>query len=180
MAELVKRILLVWILFSAQVMACGPSPQKVVEKIVIKQSPEAVWALVEDLEKMHIWHPDVISSAVENRFDSTGKETIFRMLVLRDGGRLIERIRETPTSMKLGTVIEQGDIVVSNYSDALTVMPGEHTDETLVTWTGRFNNKANLLVAPEGQDNKAAIAAVEQFYQHGLNGLKAYVELVKK
>lgn len=175
-----KRVLLLCLFFSVNVMACGPSPQKVVKEVMVKHSPEAVWAIVGDVEKMYLWHPDVIATSVESRFDSTGKETVFRMLKLKDGGTLIQRIRETPTRMKLGTVIEQGDIAVSNYSDALTVIPGGHANETLITWTGRFNNKANLLIAPEGQDNKVAIATVEQFYQHGLNGLKAYMELMKK
>lgn len=176
-----KQVLVFLLLLSSHVMACGPSPQKVVEKIVIKGTPEAVWSVVGNFEKMHQWHPDVIGTVAESKFDSAGKKTTFRILQLKNGGKLIERMRETQMNeMKLGVVIEQGDIAISNYSDALTVSSSFQANETVVTWTGRFNNKANLIIAPEGQDNDAAIAAVEQFYKQGLNGLKAYMESTNK
>lgn len=48
--------------------------------------------------------------------------------------------------------------------------------ETIVTWIGRFNNKANTFAAPTVEDNYTAIAAVSSFYGNGLEGLKAYFE----
>lgn len=169
------------LLFSMHGVACGPSPQKVVEKVVIKATPELVWAVVGDFKSIHQWHPDVVNTIVHPQTNSEGKETLFRTLMLKHGGQLIERLRDTQQGeMKLGTVMESGDMAVSSYSDALTVKQSTNNDETEITWTGRFNNQANLLVAPEGQDNKAAIAAVQQFYQRGLAGLKAYVDKIAK
>jgi len=169
------------LLFSMHGVACGPSPQKVVEKIFIKATPEAVWVVVGDFKSIHQWHPDVVNASIQPQVNSEEKETHIRTLMLKNGGQLVERLRETQQGeMKLGTVMESGDMAVSSYSDALTVKQSTNNDETEITWTGRFNNQANLLVAPEGQDNKAAIAAVQQFYQHGLVGLKAYVEMIAK
>lgn len=176
-----KRVLVTYFLLSTQAIACGPSPQKVVEKIIIKQTPEVVWALVGDFEKIHLWHPEVMTTSIETSIDDNGRAHSFRTLILKNGDKRIDRMRVTElNAMKLGTVIEHGEMPVSNYSDALTVSPGPNADEALVTWVGRFGNKANLMVAPEGQDNKAAIEAVEQFYRSGLDGLKASIELIEK
>lgn len=169
------------LLCSTHGFACGPSPQKVVEKVVIKANPEAVWAVIGEFKSIHRWHPDVVNTSVQSQVNTEGKETQFRTLTLKNGGQLVARLRETQQGeMKLGTVMESGDMAVSSYSDALTVKQSTNNDETEIIWTGRFNNLANLLIAPEGQDNKAAIAAVQQFYQRGLTGLKAYVEAIAK
>jgi len=114
---------------------------------------------------------------VESRPDTQGDESTYRTLILDNGGKVVEKRRETQEDeMKLGIFMEQGDIAVSNYSDAITVKSGQHMGESIATWTGRFNNKANAMEAPAGQDNVAAIAAVERFYDEGLAKLKRVVE----
>lgn len=155
------------------VRACGPSPQKVVKQVTIPAPPAAVWAVVGNAGAMQDWHPAIKSSAVKKVKSKDGSETIHRTLKLVDGGQLTERLRPMQDDvMKIGVVIEEGSLAVSSYSDALTVKPGLKQGTAIVTWTGRFNNKANLLVAPKGQDNAAAIAAVNDFYTAGLSRLK--------
>jgi hypothetical protein len=157
--------------------ACGPSPQKVVREVVIKADSAKVWAIVGNFSGMHKWHPAVMDSVVESRPDTQGDESTYRTLILDNGGKVVEKRRETQEDeMKLGIFMEQGDIAVSNYSDAITVKSGQHMGESIATWTGRFNNKANAMEAPAGQDNVAAIAAVERFYDEGLAKLKRVVE----
>lgn len=157
--------------------ACGPSPQKVSKEIVIQASPAKVWALVSDFNAMQKWHPDVLASSIESKPDADEKTVNFRTLTLKNGGSITEKQRETQADeMKLGAVMEQGDIAVSNYSDAITVKPSLVAGESIVTWVGRFNNKANLMQAPVGQDNATAIAAVEAWYDAGLANLKKVVE----
>lgn len=68
--------------------------------------------------------------------------------------------------------MESGDIPVSNYSNVISVVPNLVKNETKVVWIARFNNKANLMQAPAGQDDATAIAAIEQFYDAGLSALK--------
>lgn len=157
--------------------ACGPSPQKVTKEMVIKASPAKIWAIVSDFGAMHKWHPSVIETVLERRSDADGKETSYRTLKLKDGGTIIQKQRETQAGeMKLGVVMMQGDIAVSNYSDALTVKTGHSEGETIVNWVGRFNNKANAMQAPAGQDNASAIASIDSWYDVGLSNLKNVVE----
>ena len=78
--------------------------------------------------------------------------------------------------MKLDYQMTDGDFPVSNYRGVMQVKAGATPKETTVTWLGRFNNQANMLDAPEGKDNAAAIAAITAFYEHGLAGLKTYAE----
>ncbi|MCX7190549.1 MAG: SRPBCC family protein [Methylotenera sp.] len=157
--------------------ACGPSPQKVSKEIVIQASPKKVWALVGDFSAMQKWHPDVLASSLESRPDADEKTFIYRTLTLKNGGSIIERQRETQAGeMKLGAVLVQGDLAVSNYSDAISVKPSLVAGESVVTWVGRFNNKANLMQAPAGQDNVAAITTVEAWYAAGLANLKIVLE----
>lgn len=163
--------------FPLLAIACGPSPQKVTKEMVIKAEPAKVWALVSDFGAMQKWHPDVLASTLESKPDAEGKTVRTRTLTLKNGGSITEKQRETEADeMKLGAVLVQGDIAVSNYSDAITVKPSLVAGESVVTWVGRFNNKANLMQAPVGQDNSTAIAAVEARYNVGLQGLKSQLE----
>jgi len=156
-----------------QAWTCGPSPQKVVEQVTVEATPDAVWAVVGDIAGMQVWHPSVLATEVNKVTDQAGDETVYRVIQLKDGSQLLERIRpQLANVMKLGVVIEEGSLAVSSYSDVLTVKPGLTEGTSIVTWTGRFNNKANLLVAPKGQDNEAAVADVTAFYTAGLNQLK--------
>lgn len=159
--------------------ACGPSPQKVTKEIAIKATPEKVWELVSDFSAIQKWHPNVLSSVLETKADPDGKAVNYRTLTLKNGGTIIEKQREIQAGeMKLGTLMEQGDIAVSNYSDAITVKPSSVAGESVVTWVGRFNNKANAMQAAVGEDNAAAIATVEAYYNAGLQGLKQSIEEV--
>ncbi len=156
--------------------ACGPSPQKVVREVVIKADPAEVWAIVGDFGGMHKWHPAVMVSTVERKQDAEGVESTYRTLMLNNGGKIVEKRREIQDGeMRLGVLMVQGDIAVSNYSDAITVRSGQNAGESIVTWIGRFNNKANAMQAPAGQDDITAIAVVERLYEAGLANLKRVV-----
>jgi len=175
--SLMVATLLVVISSPLRAGACGPSPQKVSKEVVIQASPAKVWALVSDFSAMQKWHPDVLASTLESKPDTDGGTVTYRTLTLKSGGSIIEKQRETQAGdMKLGAVLVQGQIAVSNYSDAITVKPGLVVGESVVTWVGRFNNKANSMQAPVGEDDATAIAAVESRYNAGLQGLKESLE----
>lgn len=157
--------------------ACGPTPQKVVKEITIKSDAATVWHVVKQFDAIAQWHPDVKTSVQLQKLDDEGATANFRLITLKNGLKLEEKHRETPDAdMKLDYQMSQGDFPVSNYRGVMQVKPGAVADETIVTWTGRFNNKANTLAAPAGQDNPTAIHAVEAFYDDGLAGLKAMIE----
>lgn len=162
---------------SSVTFACGPSPQKVTKEVIIQATPDKVWAIVGDFSTMQKWHPSVLASTLEKKKDAEGVVVNYRTLTLLNGGIIVEKQREMQNeTMKIGVVVMQSDMAVSNYSDAISVKPGLRNGEAVVTWVGRFNNKANAMQAPEGQDNATAITAIEAWYDLGLANLKKVVE----
>ncbi|MBC7786884.1 MAG: SRPBCC family protein [Methylophilaceae bacterium] len=161
--------------------ACGPTPQKVTKEITIKADAASVWQVLKQFDAIAQWHPDVQTSVPLQKLDDEGESANFRLITLKSGLKLEEKRRETPdVDMKLDYQMSQGDFPVSNYRGVMQVRTGTAVGETIVTWTGRFNNKANTLDAPAGQDNATAIQAMELFYDDGLAGLKSMMEVIGK
>lgn len=161
--------------------ACGPTPQKVVKDMVIKADAATVWQVIKQFDAIAQWHPDVRMSGLLQKLDEQGASATFRLITLKNGLKIEEKRRETADlEMKLDVQITQGDFPVSNYRGVMQVKAGVTAGEAIVTWTGRFNNKANTLAAPAGQDNAAALSAVNTFYDNGLAGLKVFIESVAK
>lgn len=180
MIKITSKLLLCLALINATItstLACGPTPQKVVKEITIKANAVEVWQVVKQFDAIAQWHPDVQTSVLLQKLDDEGESASFRLVTLKSGLKLEEKRRETTDAeMKLDYQMSQGDFPVSNYRGVIQVKLGLNPSETVVTWTGRFNNKANTLDAPAGQDNATAIHAIEVFYDDGLVGLKAMIE----
>jgi mxaD protein len=157
--------------------ANAPSQQKVIREVVIKANPEKVWALVKDFGAIHQWHPAVAETKLEMRQDETGVEAQHRLLTLNGGGTLLEKlIGVTDSAMKVEYRIVEGVLPVSGYRAIMQVKAGPNTDESTVTWTGRFYNKANKVDAPVGEDNATAVKAIEGVYDAGLQNLRKVLE----
>ena len=180
MKKLIPKVVLCFAFMCASItnaFACGPTPQKVVKEITIKADAATVWQVVKQFDAIAQWHPDVQTSVQLQKLDDEGATANFRLVTLKNGLKLEEKRRDTADAdMKLDYQMSQGDFPVSNYRGVMQVKPGEVAGETIVSWTGRFNNKANTLDAPAGQDNPTAIHAIEAFYDDGLSGLKAMIE----
>lgn len=153
--------------------AHGPSPQKVEKSVTIKAEPAKVWALVKDFGNMQKWHPAVASTKLEKKGDDT-----FRLLTLKDGGTIYEKLRSADDAdMKLKYEIVEGSLPVADYNSFITVKAGPGAGETTVTWVGRFYRvyKLNPPI-PAGQDDESAIKAVTGVYDSGLANLKKVAE----
>ena len=177
------RILGLAILASAclSAHAHGPSGQKVVKEITIKASPEKVWQAIKSFEAIQQWHPDIASLKLEQRLDKESVSTLpHRLITLKSGVTLLEKLREAnDEEMKLDYKLVDGadsTIAVSNYRAVMQVKAGPGAGESTLTWTARFYNKANTMEAPPGQDNPAANAAINAYYNAGAAGLKAWLE----
>lgn len=154
-------------------MAHGPSPQKVDKSVIIKAEPAKVWALVKDFGNMHKWHPAVASTKLEKKGNDT-----FRLLTLKDGGTIYEKLRSADDeTMKMRYEIVEGVLPVADYNSFMTVKAGPGAGETTVQWVGRFYRvyKLNPPI-PEGQDDASALNAVNGVYDAGLAGLKKTLE----
>jgi len=153
--------------------AHGPSPQKVEKEIVIKAEPAKVWAIVKDFGNMQKWHPAVASDKLETKDDGT-----FRLLTLKDGGTILERLKSSDDAdMKLKYEIIEGVLPVADYNATMTVKPGPGAGESTVVWMARFYRvyKLNPPIPP-GQDDESAIKAVTGVFEAGLPGLKKAAE----
>lgn len=157
--------------------ACGPTPQKVSKEITIHAPPDKVWAVVNDFGGVAKWNTQIANVRTKEAVDETGKPTQYREIILKDGGIILDKLHETPAAeMKQDVRIENTTLPISQYRGVMTVKQGENPDDSVVIWTGRFNNQANLMDPPAGQDNATAIAAISKFYDAGLEGLKKVIE----
>jgi mxaD protein len=153
--------------------AHGPSPQKVTETITIKAPPAKVWTVIGDFNGMPKWHPAVKSSKVESKGGNT-----FRLLTLKDGGTIYERLKDkNDADMRLKYEIVEGVLPVSDYYAVLSVKPGANANESTVEWMGRFYRKYKLNPPiPAGQDDESALKAINGIFKPGLANLKKVVE----
>lgn len=171
MKRLLASIAVAMLPFTAA--AHGPSPQKVEKSVTIKAEPAKVWALVKDFGNMQKWHPAVASTKLEKKGDET-----FRLLTLKDGGTIYEKLRAADDAgMQLKYEIVEGVLPVADYYSVMTVKPGPGAGETTVTWMGRFYRvyKLNPPI-PAGQDDESALKAVNGVYDAGLANLKKVAE----
>ena len=161
------------------VFACGPTPQKVVETIEIHAPVNAVLEVLKHPELMPRWHPMVekVATTPALSLSEGASPEQRRELMLRNGQTLHERLRQPgkPTVVE-DSLMAGGNFPMSQYRGVLEVRPSDKGDVVTLVWSARFNNQANLLDAPAGQDNATAIAAVTAFYLKGLQGLKHYLE----
>jgi len=158
--------------------AHGPSPQKVEKEIVIKAEPAKVWAIVKDWGGLHKWLPPVASTKVESKKDENGEMASYRLLTLKGGGTVYEKLRSADDStMKVKYEIVESVLPLTDYNAFITVKAGPGAGETTVTWVGRFYRlyKLNPPI-PAGQDDETAIKTIEGIYDAGLAGLKKLAE----
>ena len=161
--------------------AHGPSGQKVVKEFEVNATPTKVWALVKDFGAIQQWHPDVTSVKLEKKVDAdSGVELLHRKVTLKDGTTFLEKLREVnDAEMKLDyKMIDGADstIAVSNYRTVVYVKAGKTPEQSLVSFTARFYNKANTMEAPPGADNPAANQAINALYDAAAIGLKKALE----
>lgn len=157
--------------------ANAPTQQKVIREIVVKADPAKAWSVVKEFGGIHKWHPAVESTTTETKADETGTSLLHRLIKLKDGGTILEKQTiNSDEEMKLEYRIVEGVLPVSGYRSIMQVKAGPSAGESTITWTGRFYNKANDVHAKPGEDNEAAIKAVEGVYDAGIPGLKKLIE----
>lgn len=155
--------------------AHGPTPKKVEESIEIASTPAKVWEVAKDFAGIANWHPLVTASKGEggNGADAT------REITLKSGGTLSDGLDEySEEEMSYGYRLAKENVdvfPVSFYSASFDVDPGADGGSK-VTWIGRFYRADTSNFPPEDKNDEAAIAAMTEFLQEGLKGLKAKAE----
>lgn len=169
-----QLLLAIAVLASTTAHAHGPSPQKVIKEWTVHAAPAQTWALVKDFAAIGRWNPAVAGVEVEERDDpdsDSGGRLPLRVITLKDGGQLVEKLRETnEDEMKVDIKMVDTSLPISNYRSVMQVKAGPGDGESTITWTARFYNKANSMEAKPGEDNKAAVAAINAWYDAGVEG----------
>ena len=154
------------------VLSHGPTRQKLKESITINAKPEDVWNLIKDFGKIDIWHPSI------SKVESDGKtRTIYYSP--RNNTPIKQKL-ETYNAEKMmyKTSITEVDIKsfpVSTYTANISVKANDDGTST-VLWKGAFYRAYVNNDPPPELNEAAAIKAVKEFFQAGLNNLKKKLE----
>jgi Polyketide cyclase / dehydrase and lipid transport len=121
--------------------------------------PAEVWALIGDFCAIKNWHPAVASCAETRDGDVT-----FRMLTLKDGGKIREKLtgnKETSYSYE----IVESPLPVLNYKAMLSVEEDEDSpDRSEVEWEATFDAK--------GASDEDAQKAIAGIFEDGIKAIK--------
>jgi mxaD protein len=155
--------------------AHGPTPKKVEETIEIAAPPAAVWSIVKDFGGIADWHPLVEASTAKGGNSAGGERTV----TLKSGGELTDGLDDyDEATMSYGYRLSKENVdafPVSFYSASVAVTPGADGGSK-VDWIGRFYRADTSNFPPEDKNDEAAIAAMTNFFQEGLKGLKSKAE----
>jgi len=154
--------------------AHGPTPKKAEKSVVIAAEPAAVWAVLGDFAAISGWHPDVAASSGSGGNAAGGTRTV----TLKTGGDLVDGLDEYDAAgMSYAYRLATPNIEafpVSFYTASIKVEPDAAGSR--VTWMGRFYRADTGNFPPNEFNDDAAIAAMDGFFEAGLDGLKAKVE----
>jgi uncharacterized protein YndB with AHSA1/START domain len=154
-------------------LAHGPTRQKVAESIVIKASPDKVWALVGDYNGLPGWF-----SAIEKSTATNGNAVgSVRTLSLKGGGEVIEELEaRDDATMTLKYRMKKGDLPVTNYAGVMQVRAGDTAGTSVVEWKGSFYRGYPNNNPPPELNDEAAVKAITDVYRGGLAQLKQTLE----
>lgn len=154
-------------LITGQVLAHGPTPQKIDESVTIAASPSEVWEVIGQFENIANWHPQVINTALT--------DDGYRRLRLENGEQLTESLdyRDEQTYAISYRLMEENfaAIPVSFYTITLQAEP-TGDNQSLLTWSGRFYRADTGNFPPEELNDEAAVAAMTAYAKAGLQGIK--------
>tara|TARA_Y100000590_G_scaffold365156_1_gene423893 strand:+ start:29 stop:559 length:531 start_codon:yes stop_codon:yes gene_type:complete len=166
-------LILVFINLSiTDVFSHGPTRQKIKESVTIKAKPEDVWNVIKDFGKIDTWHPSI------SKVESDGKNrTIYYSP--RNNTPIKQKLENfNPEKMMYKTSITEVDIKnfpVNTYTANISVK-GNDDGTSTVMWKAAFYRAYVNNDPPPELNEAAAIKAVKEFFQAGLNNLKSKLE----
>ena len=150
----------------------GPTRQKIKESITIKAKPEDVWNIIKDFGNINNWHPSI------SKVESDGKNrTIYYSP--RNNTPIKQKLENySDEKMMYKTSITEVDIKnfpVNTYTANISVKANDDGSST-VLWKAAFYRAYVNNDPPPELNEAAAIKAVTEFFQAGLNNLKSKLE----
>ncbi len=160
-------------LIALSVQAHGPTPKKADESIVINAPIDAVWAVVKNFDKISDWHPDVKSSTGNGKNKSGGERSLHLETGVLEEGLDYFSDADHEYSYRLNKE-NTAVFPVSSYTTAVELHA--EGNKTRVKWKSRFYRGDTGNTPPEKLNDAAAIKAMKEFIQNGLQGLKEKLE----
>ena len=154
------------------VFSHGPTRQKLKESITINSKPEDVWNLIKDFSKIDAWHPSI--SKVES--DGKTRTIYYRPRNNTPIKQKLENYNEEKMMYKTSiTKVDIKSFPVNTYTANISVK-GNDDGTTTVFWKAAFYRAYVNNDPPPELNEAAAIKAVKEFFQAGLNNLKIKLE----
>lgn len=188
MNALLKGLFTGLLLVPALAFAHGASRQQVDETVIIDVDPATVWNAIKEFDKIHEWHPAVVSTQA-----SGGNVPEATRTLTLENGATVENVLnrydaekmsfqyDIVSSSTVGQVDIEGEMVdvpvvpVSRYKGWVKVEP--EGDGAKVTMTGKFFRAyTGKHHEPEEMNDATAKAAVSGMYRAGLENLKTMLE----
>lgn len=158
-------------------IAHGPSRQKVLQEIEINAPPQKVWAIIADFCGIQNWHPMVKSCVSDNGSEVNSVRTI----ELDNGEKIQEKLYKIRPDTKLiqfALQLEKGQIIkgmpIATHGSTIQIM--DHDGKAKVVWKGAFYRAFPGQNPPPELSDEAAKAALQNFYQVGLENIKKIAE----
>ena len=177
MHNLIKTLLISFIVLPALALAHGPARVKVVKEIEINASPAKVWEIISDYCSIKDWHPDISECSADN---GSEPESI-REITLPNGEKVREKLFKIDADkkfMQYALQLEQGRIIegfpVSTLGAKITV--SESDSGSKVEWKGAFYRSFPGPNPPPELSDEACKEAVEKLYISGLENIKKLAE----
>ena len=156
----------------SDILSHGPTRQKLKESITINAKPEEVWNVIKDFGKIDSWHPSI------SKVESDGKNRTIYYSPRNDTPIKQKLENYNPEKMMYKTSITEVDIKnfpVNTYTANISVK-GNDDGSSTVLWKAAFYRAFLNNDPPPELNEAAAIKAVTEFFEAGLNNLKSKLE----
>ncbi len=160
-------------LLTAPAWAHGPTPQQLSRDLTVSAPVEAVWEVLRDPAAIARWHPDVQEAIVEGEIPGAKRTATFSNgEALTDG---IDVVNDETKLIRWRLSAENHEALpISFYTNTLSVSP--EGEGAKIVWRASFFRADTTNEPEERFSDAAAIAAMEAYVDHGLEGLKAAAE----
>lgn len=121
-------------------------------------TPAQVWAVVGDFCAIKNWHP-AVAECEQTKED----DVVFRILTLKDGAKIKEKLTKTGDTSYSYEIIE-GPLPVKNYTAELMVGEDDEPERVEIVWTATFD--------AEGASDEEAKKTIAGIFDAGVTGIK--------
>ena len=161
----------------SDILSHGPTRQKLKESVIINAKPEEVRNVIKDFGKINTWHPSISKVDSDSKNESGSVRIIYYSP--KNNTPIKQKLENyNAEKMMYKTSITEVDIKsfpVSTYTANISVK-GNDDGTSTVLWKGAFYRAYVNNDPPPELNEAAAIKAVKEFFQTGLNNLKRKLE----